>query len=269
MSATTIQWTDFSVNPIRARSRSTGATGHYCQKISPGCANCYASTFQPRRHLPQFPGVGPVDPDIEIYLDEKALQGVLARKKPTKYFWCDMSDMFGSWVPFGMIDRCFDVMEKTPHHIHQILTKRPFAMANYLAKRECPPTNIWCGTSIENQKTTNRIDDLLACPAAVRFLSIEPLLERIALPPMDGVHWVIVGGESGHRARPVDVSWIKEIVAICKMRHIPCFVKQLGSNPVVISNGGASSLKLSDAKGGEMLEWEDDLRVREFPLVVT
>jgi hypothetical protein len=139
MNATSIEWTDLSVNPIRAR-RLDGkqrVPGHFCQKISPGCANCYASRTQPRFGLPQFPGTNksPADMGVELFLDQKVLESVLKRRKPAKLFWFDMTDAFGDWVPFEWLDQCFAVMALTPHLTHQVLTKRPERMADYLDLR--------------------------------------------------------------------------------------------------------------------------------------
>src|SRR5437868_3326416 len=105
MGKTTISWTDHSINPIRARSKATNAVGHYCEMTSPGCANCYSSNFQKRFNMPAFTA-GTRRGDIEPFLDQSKLQEVLRRKKPTKYFWCDMTDLFGEWVPDEWIDRC-------------------------------------------------------------------------------------------------------------------------------------------------------------------
>src|SRR6185295_19435553 len=226
MAATTIQWTDRSINPIRARNKQTGAIGHYCQKLSPGCARCYASNFQKRFHMPDFPGAGKystvltpilsdngavsVSEDLEVFLDRSKFHEVLGRKKPTKFFWCDMTDMFGSWVPDAWIDECLAVMALTPQHTHQVLTKRADRLANYFAypgrctlianatanipagdtpamKRRAvtefwPLSNIWLGVSVEDQKRADeRIPHLLNTPATVRFLSVEPLLGPVYL----------------------------------------------------------------------------------------
>lgn len=172
MGKTSIEWTDFSLNPIRARwkdspccaenqpigdgTHRTGTTwscptctrpwifdsvwhpdtragpdGHHCVKISPGCKLCYAGRMQPRFGLPVFDEVAIREKYIEVYLDESKLQQVLRRKKPTKYFWCDMSDMFGDWVPDEWIDACFTTMALTPQHTHQVLTKRAERMLAY------------------------------------------------------------------------------------------------------------------------------------------
>jgi len=223
MSATAIQWTDHSQNPIRAKLKS-GAIGHYCEKISSGCANCYASKMQARFKMPSFPGAGKRDEDVEIFFDDEKLHEVLRRRKPTKYFWCDMSDMFGSWVPDEWIDKCFATMALTPQHTHQVLTKRPERMAEYTRSSDVgqrifeaanalcdrtgfsdgwkrwnsggehtavwPLPNVWLGTSVEDQKSADgRIPHLLRCQAAVRFLSCEPLLGAIDLSVwIGGIH---------------------------------------------------------------------------------
>ncbi len=134
MAATTIQWCDHSINPIRATLKTTGAVGHYCEKIASGCANCYASNLQKRFQMPSF-GSGQKREDVEIWLDETKLEEVRKRKKPTRYFWCDMTDLFADFVPDEMIDKCFDAMWYTPQHTHLLLTKRPERMLEYIRER--------------------------------------------------------------------------------------------------------------------------------------
>ncbi len=313
MSETSIQWCDHSINPLRF------GKGHYCQKISPGCTNCYASALQPRFGNQGFGGTGSVVPhrvndqrDGGLWLDESKLQEVLRRKKPTKYFWCDMTDLFGSWVPDEWIDLCFAVMALTPQHTHQVLTKRPERMLDYscdfFATRiflameaitpgwsvkgfgspehgRCVPVpipNVWLGVSVENQATKARIDVLRQTPAAVRFLSLEPLLEDLGAMDLTGIDWCIIGGESGRQARPMDLAWVRSLIHQCKEANCPVFVKQLGANPVDAEHFEANAvlfeqqwgfpptlpecrLKLHDSHGGDMVEWPNDLRVREFP----
>ncbi|HWA29156.1 MAG TPA: DUF5131 family protein [Lacunisphaera sp.] len=123
MSATSIEWTDFSTNPLRARL--AGRVGHYCEKVSAGCKNCYSSRTQCRFGMPTFSESRALAKAVEHFLDPSKLEEVLRRKKPTKWFWCDMTDMFGDWVPFEWIAACFGVMAATPWHTHQVLTKRP------------------------------------------------------------------------------------------------------------------------------------------------
>lgn len=336
MGKTSIEWTDFSVNPIRARLGM--GDGHYCEKISPGCKNCYASRLQPRFRMPQFQEQRSND-DIVHYLDAGKLKQVLRRKKPTRYFWCDMSDMFGEWVPDEWIAACFGVMAATPHHTHQVLTKRPERAAEWFewldeqakgagtrypgedlsglldgvlfeaalqhvdmpSKRivlTWPLKNVQLGTSVEDQpRADERIPLLLQCHAAVRFLNVEPSLGRVnlrlgAVAPVhptfttmlryrrDDIHWVIIGGESGQRARPCALEWIEDIVAQCKTAGVAVFVKQLGAY-VVSEHRAFDTLKeakadgfesrwlwragLKSRKGGDMAEWPDALQVREFP----
>ncbi|WP_397570624.1 DUF5131 family protein [Schlesneria sp. T3-172] len=134
MGKTTIEWADHSLNPIRARHTATGAVGHYCEKIASGCANCYASNLQRRFQMPSF-GSGQKRDDVEIWLDETKLDEVRKRKKPTRYFWCDMSDLFGDFVPDEMIDKCFDAMWHSPQHTHLVLTKRPGRLLKYVRER--------------------------------------------------------------------------------------------------------------------------------------
>ena len=194
---TSIEWTEHSINPIRARNRKTGAVGHYCRKVSPACGFCYAETGQ-FRFGTKVPYTPQGADEVELFLDHQKLQEVMRRRKSTTYFWCDMTDMFYEDVPDTWIDACFDVMRATPRHTHQVLTKRPLRMAAYLEGRNVTvPDNIWLGTSVEDQKRADeRIPQLLHCDAKVRFLSVEPILEPIELP-LDGIQWVILGGESG------------------------------------------------------------------------
>lgn len=210
MAETSIQWTDHSINPLRF------GKGHYCQKVSPGCANCYASRLQTRFGNPEYGGTGRPAPTEGLTLDESKLYEVLRRKKPTKYFWCDMTDLFGEWVPDEWIDKCFALMALTPQHTHQVLTKRAERMPEYFAnrlRRQCcwayqigwlsstldqpclgeeqcaawkigglwPLPNVWLGVSVEDQQRADeRIPHLLHTPAAVRWVSYEP-----ALGPVD------------------------------------------------------------------------------------
>ena len=184
---TKIEWTDASFNPIRARDKKTGAVGHYCEKTSKGCHLCYASAMQPRFHMPEFPWKKR-ESDIEVFLDEKVLVQPLHWKKPRMIFVCSMTDLFGAWVPDEWIDKIFSVMALCPQHIFQVLTKRAERMASFVSKPRSrfndlgPLENVWFGVSVENQDQANRrIPWLLKTPAAVRWLSCEPLLESLDL----------------------------------------------------------------------------------------
>lgn len=230
-------------------------------------------------------------------------------RKPRRIFVCSMSDLFHESVPFEFIDRVWAIMALCPQHTFQVLTKRPQRMAEYLAfsrtqvdrwarvRRQIrklqggdvdrplgreygwPLPNVWLGTSVEDQKAADeRIPHLLRCPAAVRFLSCEPLLGPIVNQAgqrnwTDGVDWVIVGGESGPPARPCDVGWIRGVIGQCREAGVPVFVKQLGSFPFCDSATGNPAdiatfkRRLADRKGGDPAEWPKDLRVREWPRV--
>lgn len=257
MGVTSIEWTDRSVNPIRARHKTTGAVGHYCELVSPGCAHCYSSTLQKRFNMPPFSKKH--SDDAEPFMDESKLRDVLSRKKPTKFFWEDMSDLFGAWVKDEWIDQCFATMAFTHQHTHQVLTKRPERMRDYvkaisrnydrleagartlgrtlrfedLPLVPWPIPSIWLGVSVEDRKHgLPRIDVLRTIPARVRFLSIEPLLEDLGEINLAGIGWVIVGGESGHGARFCRPEWIRSIRDQCRAAGVACFIKQLGANIV-------------------------------------
>jgi len=311
MAKTSIEWTDESTNPIRARHRRTGKKGHYCEMFGPGCLHCYASNFQPRFKMPKFPGKQKptdlelvdgflqVNDDIDLFMDVDRLKEVIGRKKPTKIFWCDMTDLFGWWVPHEWIDLCFATMALSPQHTHQVLTKRAVQLSLYMESRAksakflkaaalklgytlewqdisvvpFPLPNVWLGVSCENQRAVDdRIDWLRKTPAAVRFVSAEPLLEGLDLEwslgladtvsDLPWLDWIIVGGESGHGARPCAIGWIENIVKQCSAARVPCFVKQLGAKPV---NYAGEQMRFEDRKGGEMETWPRALQVREFP----
>ena len=271
-----IAWTDFSVNPIRARLN--GKVGHHCVKVSPGCTNCYASKMQPRFGLPPYEVGKRVA--VEPFFDGRPLREVLRRRKPARYFWCDMTDLFGEWVPDEWIDQCFAAMALTPQHTHQCLTKRPERMRDYMRAARFAEINaaaraiagetdgavlptqrdgmvaggwplpcVWLGVSVEDQQRADeRIPLLLQTPAAVRFVSYEPALapidaRRWMTPTVntDGtttpaLSWLIAGGESGPNARACDVAWIRDIVRQCQAAGMPVFVKQLGTN---VTDSGA------------------------------
>lgn len=221
MGKTSIEWCDHTVNPIRARSMLTGATGHHCVKISPGCTNCYASRWQLRRRMPIFEkqvaelipkrggSVAAIrNPNVEVYIDRKALRSVLTRRIPTVYFWCDMTDIFGSWVSDSWLDEIFAHMLLSPQHTHLVLTKRidrafryftgHAAAGNHIfqaaqkvvmpknAKKPGVPAWPWkhikLGVSVEDQPTADRrIPTLLVTPAGGHFVSIEPQLSAITI----------------------------------------------------------------------------------------
>ena len=329
MSETSIQWTDHSTNPIRARRAGITETkggynsgiGHYCEKISSGCANCYSSTTQPRFGLPKFPGVVTrtgvevlqnatcdvihVSDKMELFFDQSRLEEVMRRKKPTKYFWCDMTDLFGPWVPTAWIDRCFATMALTPQHTHQILTKRAGRMVDYVntltplrlsaSERfgmpikipEFPLSSVWLGFSAEDQQRWDqRLPDIekLADMGWLTWCSAEPLLGHINMGLGSSMlRWLVCGGESGHGARPCHIEWIRSIVKQCKAAGVACFVKQLGSLQLhpsyripnsalqkgMTENDEIIPFRPTDPKGGDISEFPEDLRIREFPITRT
>lgn len=310
---TKIQWTEATWNPVRG-----------CSRVSSGCRNCYAER-QAARGLPgmRFSDGSPLAVMREsgprwtgrVELQEHMLDIPLRRKTPTMYFVNSMSDLFHEDLPDEAIDRIFAVMALCPQHTFQVLTKRAERMREWLDRMympdlidraivalgrdtrpefQWPLPNVWLGVSCEDQATADqRIPELLQTPAALRFVSAEPLLGPVDLEsisqcmddnsPEDGhcqraseagdtleclrllrhgapgIDWVIVGGESGPGARPFDLAWARQIVAQCKAAGVACFVKQLGAKPI--------GLKLRDRKGGDMAEeeWPEDLRVRQMP----
>jgi protein gp37 len=209
----TIEWTEATWNPVRG-----------CTKVSPGCKHCYAETFAER-----FRGVPghPFEQGFDLRIVEHALELPKKWKRGRHIFVNSMSDLFHVDVPDSYISRVFDVMRDTPQHQYQLLTKRSARMARFLAGTNVP-ANVWCGVSVENQKYTSRIADLVKVRARIRFLSIEPLIGEITALPLKGIHWVIVGGESGHGARPLDPEWVRTIRDQCATAKVPFFFKQWG-----------------------------------------
>lgn len=284
---TKIQWSDATWNPLRAigpsRPGNEQAIGWHCERVSPGCQHCYAETINQHRFGTGLPYNRAAREAVEVFIDEKALSQPLHWKKPRRIFVCSMTDLFGEWVPDEMIDRVFAVMALASQHTFQLLTKRPERMREYLANDDrmyvlrsgieewgpedlrWPLPNVWLGVSAEDQRWADqRIPVLLDTPAAVRFISAEPLLGQIHLmhywlpnPHLSGpvLSWVIVGGESGPGARPCDVGWIRSIVRQCQEAGVAVFYKQ----------GGAANRCPHDRKGGHFECFPDDLKVREFP----
>jgi len=221
---TSIEWTEATWNPLRG-----------CSRVSPGCQHCYAERMAHRFSGPGYPyeGLTRVGKGGEprwtgkIVTVEEALAEPLRWKRPRMVFVNSMSDLFHERAPVEFIQRVFTVMKRASWHTFQVLTKRPercLELAHVLPW----PGNVWMGTSVESAEYAGRIDVLRRVPAAVRFLSIEPLLGRLPRLELAGIHWVIVGGESGPGARAMDPEWVREIRQACVEARVPFFFKQWG-----------------------------------------
>ena len=208
-----IEWTDATWNPVRG-----------CTKISAGCKHCYAETFSER-----FRGVPghPFEQGFDLRLVPSALGLPLKWKAGRFVFVNSMSDLFHEDVPSSYIDQVFDVMQQASQHQFQVLTKRADRMHTWASGRKLP-ANVWMGVSVENAEQRQRIRHLQSVPAADRFLSIEPLLAEVGNLNLKGIHWVIVGGESGGKARPMDPEWVRSIRQQCSESSVPFFFKQWG-----------------------------------------
>lgn len=327
-----IEWTDASWNPVVAIDNDTGKVGWHCEKVSPGCANCYAERMN-MRNLPNrgtgLPYTRSSRDKVTIEIHEKTLIQPLKWRKPRKVFVGSQTDLFAPFVPFELIDQVFAVMVTGDRNTYQVLTKRPDRMSEYFetrrpdrdidtlppqwlhwcndvqdetgrnlttrygrkdrfGRRFWPLDNIWLGCSVENQEQAEaRIHHLLRCPAAVRFLSCEPLLGPVDLtrikvgewdcdalagqwwremwsgspdePPEcqhesgPGIDWVIVGGESGPDARPMHPDWARSIRDQCQASGVPFFFKQWGEflpAAVFDDEGFAGGRAFDDPQGG-------------------
>jgi protein gp37 len=246
MATTSIEWTNATWNPL---------TG--CTKISPGCARCYAEVMSRRLRLM---GQRNYRNGFELTLHEHMLAVPLHWRKPRKIFVNSMSDLYHKDVPEEFIRRVFDTMVRADWHQYQILTKRADRLEALAASLPWRP-HIWQGVSVENADYAFRIDHLRRTGAHVKFLSVEPLLGPIPDLDLTGIHWVIVGGESGGNCRPMELEWVASVRAACERQGVPLFVKQTGEKL-------ARKLKLKSKKGGDAEEWPQELRVRQFPLPV-
>ena len=228
-----IEWTEATWNPV---------TG--CDQVSPGCAHCYAKTIAER-----FQGVPghPYEAGFSLTLRPERLRQPVEWTRPRLIFVNSMSDLFHEDIPDDYIRDVFSVMQEASHHTFQVLTKRALRLAS-LADHLDWPGNIWMGVSVENQRWTNRIDYLRRVPAQVRFLSCEPLLGPLDLD-LRGIDWVIVGGESGPRARRMDPCWVRSIRRQCLEARVAFFFKQWGAfDEAGIRRGKKASGGLLDGK---------------------
>ncbi|HAI68746.1 MAG TPA: hypothetical protein DCM38_04820 [Gammaproteobacteria bacterium] len=197
-----------------------------CTKISSGCKHCYAETMAKRLKMMSVKGY---EKGFELVLHEQRLGQPLKRKKATTYFVNSMSDLFHENVPDDFIEKVFDIIRQTPQHTYQIVTKRSERMADF-CQQHVVPDNAWLGVSVEDKKYgLPRIEHLRIIDARIRFLSIEPLLENLGPINLSGIHWVIVGGESGPKARPMKMEWVLLIKNQCKKAKVKFFFKQWGS----------------------------------------
>lgn len=235
MKKTKIEWTEATWNP------STG-----CTKVSAGCKNCYAETMSKRLKAMKTPGY---DNGFEFSIMPERLSQPLKIKKPTRFFVNSMSDLFHEEMPYDYLDKVFEVMEQTPQHQYQILTKRENILADYFITRTVP-RNVWLGVTVENKQSRKRIDVLRNIDAEIRFLSLEPLLEDLGELNLENIHWAIVGGESGHKARPMDKKWAINIKNQCKDQDVKFFFKQWGT-------WGADNVKRSKKANGRLLEGQE------------
>lgn len=211
--ASNIEWTEMTWNPV---------TG--CTKVSAGCTHCYAETMAKRLHAM---GVDRYRDGFKVTLQSDALEAPLKWRQPRVVFVNSMSDLFHEAVPLEYIKRVFDIMRRCPQHTFQILTKRSARLRELASELEWLP-NVWMGVSVEDSRVVHRIADLQAVPALVRFLSLEPLIGPVGKIDLSGVHWVIVGGESGWKARPMSVEWVEDIFKQCESSKVPFFFKQWG-----------------------------------------
>ena len=233
MSASRIEWTDATWNPV---------TG--CTKLSAGCAHCYAETMT--RRLTAM-GVEKYQNGFKVTIHEEALNEPKRWRKPRAIFVCSMSDLFHKDVPFDFVDKVMAVIKETPQHRYQLLTKRAERMEEYFKAREVPK-NVWIGVTVEVKSSKGRIDNLRNIQnAPIRFLSCEPLLEDLGVLDLNGIDWIIVGGESGTQARPMKEEWVKNIKAQCNAADKVFFFKQWGT-------WGSDGVKRDKHKNGKQLD---------------
>lgn len=239
-----IEWTERTWNPTVG-----------CTKISPGCKHCYAEGMAARLQAMGTPGY---ENGFELTLLPQRLNDPLQRKTPTTYFVNSMSDLFHEAVPDAYIAQVFDVIRQANWHTFQILTKRADRMASFFEDKSAPQ-NAWLGVSVEDEKYgVPRIDHLRGVNAAIRFLSVEPLLEDLGELNLDRIHWVIVGGESGPRARPMKTEWVDAVRAQCEEAGVAFFFKQWGG-------WGADGKRRSKKANGRLLEGRTWDQMPELP----
>ena len=296
-------WTPIRARYWEIQSDGSGKEriGWHCEHASEGCRHCYAEGINRRLgtgrdyapdELYREARKGYHNGEVEVFLDEKILVQPLRWKRPRRIFPCSMTDWMADFVPDEWRDKMMAVMALCPHHTFLPLTKRAERMRDYflsdrrakiydaaeeiseacsghrsIGTGEWPLPNLWAGVSAEDQRRADeRIPLLRDTPAAVRWVSLEPLLEGVDVSPWVGLsagpHWYVVGGESGPRARPFEIEWARSIIAQCKAASVPVFMKQLGADP---RDCAKVVWSCADRKGGDPDEWPSDLRVREYP----
>lgn len=240
-SHSSIEWTDASWNPV---------TG--CTQVSPGCDHCYALTFAERfRGVPNHP----YEQGFDLRLWPERLSLPLKWKKPRRIFVNSMSDLFHSDIPDEFIRNVFQTMVEADWHVYQVLTKRPQRLAR-LASSLPWPDHVWVGVSVESNEYAWRADFLRRVPARVRFVSAEPLLGPVDSLNLDGIHWVITGGESGNGHRPCDPEWVRNVRDRCGRKGIAFFHKQWGGR--------------TPKTGGRLLDgrtWDEMPLLEELPML--
>jgi len=239
MKTTKIEWTEATWNP------SIG-----CSKVTEGCKNCYAEIMA--RRLKAM-GVSGYEDGFKFKILPERLNQPINVKKPTKFFVNSMSDLFHKNMPFEFLDNIFEVIENTPQHNYQILTKRENTLQKYFLKRNVPK-NVWLGVTVENERTKHRIDVLREISATIRFISMEPLINDVGKLDLNGIHWVIVGGESGVCARRMSPEWAINIQKQCAEQNIAFFFKQWGT-------WGEDGIKRNKKENGSLLlgkQWKEE-----------
>lgn len=238
MNSSKIEWTEATWNPTIG-----------CNKISAGCKNCYAEVMSKRL---KAMGVDDYKDGFKFKILPHRLNFPYKTIKPTKFFVNSMSDLFHEEVPMKFLNQVFDVIENTPHHIYQILTKRAENMHKYFHNNR-PPKNVWLGVTVENRRSKYRIDLLRNINSEIKFLSLEPLLEDLEELVLENIDWAIVGGESGPKARPMDKEWVINIKDQCEAQNVAFFFKQWGT-------WGADGVRRSKKANGRKLlnkTWEE------------
>jgi protein gp37 len=249
MKTTKIEWTEATWNP------SVG-----CTKVSAGCKYCYAEVMAKRL---QAMGTKGYKNGFEFTLLPERLEQPQLIKKPTIFFVNSMSDLFHEKMPFEFLDSIFETIKITPQHQYQILTKRENTLYRYFKKRVVPQ-NVWLGVTVEHEATKHRIDVLRNIDATIRFLSIEPLIGDVGKLNLANIHWVIVGGESGMNARPMNPKWAENVQKQCQEQNVAFFFKQWGT-------WGADGIRRSKKANGSILQgrkWKEEPTFQNYASLI-